>query len=680
MKKYNFDRTLTGQNPKPKFWMSGSFGKWLGKLILFLLMLVAFILLFAIPRCSPGRILPPIAIGEDTTVVTDRGDTLVGKHPELFDPSNPRDNNNGNNPDRSRNAAPVDWPKQIGDGRNPALPPKNDNRIPPTDPGNVYPDPNSGRQLDGAHLLVVLNSDSGDETFNKFAQELSTLYDQATCGIDYYNTLTKLVILTVDPAQRESIKSNLPGQIQDIDFYVCDIEVFASNSVRPSDPAFNYPAYSWQYEPIQAYEAWDITMGSRNVNVAVVDSYFDLDHIDLCGVNVIAPMSIENGTTDVYPKSGVDEGSFVHGTHVAGLVLAQMNNREGSCGIAPNCSFIPVSLGSSINTASLVEGILYAVYQGADVINASIGIALNPDVANSLSLPEQAEIARTEDIPQEMLWDYIFKLCDERNVTIVWAAGNSNILSAIDNSKRGENTVRVDAVDENLCKARFSNFGNVPEYGFDNSTVSAPGCSILSTIPYSDYYPLDGTSMAAPIVTGAVALMKSICPTISNADVIRILKTTAKPLNDTSIGGLLQIRSALDEIVDEFLRYEDVMNNHSLLIGKWESTENLTVSGSDGEPTGEKIVAVFEFTSENAGRIDMEYRIGRRTGEVCSSALSVRYYSDRIVISEATAPVSEQGSTFMEATMTCTPDESGLLKVLYKQSDNSKVEFYLRKI
>ena len=181
-------------------------------------------------------------------------------------------------------------------------------------------------------------------------------------------------------------------------------------------------------------------------------------------------------------------------------------------------------------------------------------------------------------------------------------------------------------------------------------------------------------------MTGAVALMKSICPTISNADVIRILKTTAKPLNDTSIGGLLQIRSALDEIVDEFLRYEDVMNNHSLLLGRWESTENLTVSGSNGEPTGEKIVAVFEFTSENAGRIDMEYRIGRRTGEVCRTNLSVRYYSDRIVISETSAPVSEQGSIFMEAIMTCTPDENGLLKVLYKQSDNSKVEFYLRKI
>ena len=86
MKKYNLEVTFAGQNPKPRFWMSDSFGRWLGKLILFLLMLVAFILLFAIPRCSSGRILPPITIGEDTTVVTDRGDTLVGKHPELFDP------------------------------------------------------------------------------------------------------------------------------------------------------------------------------------------------------------------------------------------------------------------------------------------------------------------------------------------------------------------------------------------------------------------------------------------------------------------------------------------------------------------------------------------------------------------------------------------------------------------
>lgn len=683
MKLYNFDhirKKMTGI----AFWNPDGFWKWFLKTLLFLLLLLLFILVFTIPQCNRRR----NRIGEDQIVVTPDGDTLVGKTPILFDPANPRprtpgdnaDGGLGSNPGGGPGAGrPVEWPEQIEDGRHPALPPDTDNNIPPTNPGDIITDPDSGVEIDGSHLLVVLDSDAGDETFNRFAEELSVLYSSSECSIDYYNTLTKLLILQTTPSLREAIKQELPQKITDIDFYVCDIEVITEGAARPSDPAFSYPMLSWHFEPVQAYEAWEITKGSRNVKVAVVDSYFDLDHYDLRGVNIIDPLSLENGTADVSPAAASDEGSFVHGTHVAGLIFAQMDNAEGSCGIAPGCSFIPVSLGTRMTTASLVEGILYAVYRGADVINASVGIAISDRIARRLTLPEQAVIAQTQDIAQEYLWDYIYKLCDERNVTIVWAAGNSNILSAIDNSKRGKHTVIVDALDQNLRKADFSNFGNLPDYGFQNSTVSAPGCSILSCIPYSDYYPLDGTSMAAPIVTGAVALMKSVCPTLKNTEVIEILKSTARPVEDASIGNILQIRSAIDKIREDFLRFDDVMQDHSLLLGRWESTELLYIS-VNGEPTGEKAAIIIEFSSERSGSLDIEFRVGERTGEICSTNLSVAFSTDRIIINEGNRPMSREGSVFQKASLTCRSDEQGLLNVKYVSEDSSEIEFYLRKL
>lgn len=679
MKIFTLNKTTSVKNGGTPFWMPWGFWRWVLKSISFALLLILFILLFTLPRCgTPQR---QIVIGPDTTIVNPDGNPVVGKHPELFNPENPRPQNPGGNRNNGRGGEPVDWPEQIEDGnrRNPALPPKDRNRVPPTDPGQVIPDPRTGKQVDANHLLVVLDSDQGDETFNRFAEELSSLYDESFCSISYYNTLTKLLVLTVEADLREEIKENLPRQISDIDFYVCDIEVLAPEAVHPTDPAFSYPSLCWHFEPIQAYEAWEITTGSRDVKVAVVDSYFQLDHYEFSGVKIISPVSIENGTTDVSPRADADPGSFVHGTHVAGLIFGQMNNAEGGCGIAPGCSFIPVSLGAGMNTASLVEGILYAIYQGADVVNASIGLSIPQEIANRMSLPLQAEIARTQDIAKEFLWDYIYKLSDERNVTIVWAAGNSNILSAIDNSKRGESTVKVDAVNQNLRKADFSNFGNLPAYGFRNSTVSAPGCSVLSSIPYYDYYPLDGTSMAAPIVSGAVALMKSVCPSLTNREIIETLQNTSLQLKDRSIGGLLQIRDALDRIMEDFMRFEDVMHDHSKIIGQWQSTE-LLLTTQNGQETGEKATITLIFPDEDSGRIEIEYKVGERTGEICCADISVEYSDENIVIRESDYPTSPQGSRFMMAVLTCIPDEQGLLKVFYKHEDDTITEFYLRKI
>lgn len=673
MKRIDLYRMSSSQETGMPFWLPWGLGKWLLKGILFLILLLLFILVFCLER--PERHRDIIGNLPDSTFVTPGGDTLVGKNPRLFNPENPRGRQD------SGDGTPVEWPRNIREGNpDPGLPAPEDNRIPPTDLDDIIIDPRDGRQVDGRHLLVILDSDDGDETFNKFSHDLSEIYTEDLCQIVSYNTLTKIIILEVLPSMREQIKAELPSEIPDLDFYVCDIEVLTQYSVIPDDPVFDYPSMSWFYSAVQAQEAWEITKGNRDVKVAVVDSYFELNHPDLCNVDIVSPISIENGTSNVYPPIWADQVSFVHGTHVAGTIFATMDNAEGISGIAPDCSFIPVSLGSVMNSAALVEGILYAVYQGASVINASIGIAISEDAARRLSRRDQVEIARTADLPQEYLWEYVFKICSERNVTVVWASGNSDLLSAIDNSKRDSTTVKVDAIDLRLRKADFSNYGNLPEYGFSNSTISAPGCQIMSTIPYGDYVPLDGTSMAAPIVTGAVALMKSICPTLTNQEVIEILKYSAKPLEDDSIGDLLQIRNALDMIQGDFMQFDEIIENPQSIIGQWESTILLGVT-VNGELTGEKVKILMTFTSENEGKVEIVYAIGDRSGVVCSAPLSVEFTDDMVTISEIEKPVSANGDAFYKSIYKCSPDSTGLLKAkCYQDTQVDVVEFYLRRI
>lgn len=651
------------------------------RVLLFLAVLLLFLLLFTLRGCDRGEdIFRP-----GRTVITPGGDTLRGQNPRLMNPENDRGTQNaditpgGYIPDDSRF---VDWPKG-GDGpMNPALPSPGENRMSPVNSEERVTDPDNGKELDGAHLFVILDSDAGDVVFNSFAGQLSAAYQPEVCSIEYYNTLSKTILLKVDPQLREEIKNELPSKIARISFYVADVELLTNNYI-PDDPAFSFPDCSWQFEPVQAYDAWEMTKGSQNVTVAIIDSYFDMYHPDLRNVSVVSPYSVERGTNNVLPVFGLidtDPGSYVHGTHVAGIVFATMGNKEGSSGIAPGCRFLPVSLGGVITNYAQIEGILYAVYNGASVINLSMGVSFNPDIVQRITLRDQVAIAEAYGGPVEHLWDYVFHLCNERNVTIVWASGNQNVLSSLDASKRNGSTVRVEAVNQSLRKADFSNFGILPDYGVNNSTVSAPGCGIVSSIPGGDYLSLDGTSMAAPIVTGAVALMKSLDNNLKNSDVVEILRETSKPLEDRNIAGLLQIGDALRKVKDNFLRFDDVISDHTRLLGKWEATSNFSVT-IDGEETGETVKLEMEFDSTESGTVALTYLNGAREGIVCSAPLRVTFSADDMTIRDMADPTDGDKNKFTRSIYRCAPDDSGLLSVSCKQGDDEKIlDFYMRKI
>ena len=112
----------------------------------------------------------------------------------------------------------------------------------------------------------------------------------------------------------------------------------------------------------------------------------------------------------------------------------------------------------------------------------------------------------------------------------------------MDDSKRNHNTIVVSAVDTLLRRADFSNFGNIEGRGLYESTISAPGVKIWGALPGNSYDAWDGTSFAAPIITGVVALLKSQNKDLTTAQIIKILQSTGKPVEDElGIGNLVLI-------------------------------------------------------------------------------------------------------------------------------------------
>jgi subtilisin family serine protease len=110
----------------------------------------------------------------------------------------------------------------------------------------------------------------------------------------------------------------------------------------------------------------------------------------------------------------------------------------------------------------------------------------------------------------------------------VLAAGNSNIMTGFDPFQRSKNTIKVGAIDKNQNKAGFSNFG-------PNTTIYAPGTNIYGAKPGNSYEILQGTSMAAPIVSGFVGLLKSMNKNLNNQQIISILNRNSVSENNLKI-------------------------------------------------------------------------------------------------------------------------------------------------
>lgn len=275
--------------------------------------------------------------------------------------------------------------------------------------------------------------------------------------------------------------------------------------------------YQWNLPVIQTESGWDLTRGDESIVIAIVDTGVDLNHPDLKNRLVEGYNVIENNN---YPDD--DNG---HGTHVAGIIASETNNREGVAGITWFNKIMPVKAMESKGygtTFDIAKGIIWAVDHGADVINLSLG-NYQPS-----SLMKEA-----------VTYAY------EKNVVLIAAAGNDNTDQPSYPAAYPE-VLGVSAVSYNGTRASFSNYG-------DYVDVAAPGVQIPSTYFNQQYAALSGTSMASPHVAGLAGLLLSANPKLRNSQVMNIIKDSAYDLgeqgDDRDFGsGLIDIRNALDSV------------------------------------------------------------------------------------------------------------------------------------
>lgn len=482
--------------------------------------------------------------------------------------------------------------------------------VPPIDERDVIDD--NGRRIVSNRLNILFEAQVGEEGMKEWIEKFKTLYPSDDYQVLFYDVNTKLMSIQVPADRRAEMITELPERIPDIPFMVFE-EGVMDIGYTPSDPAFSATGNpAWHAGAVDAFSAWNITKGAENVVVAVVDSYFDLDNPEFRRSNIVHPYSVANGDDNVelpseYSPSNPDP-VLCHGTMVAALTLGGMDNGHGAAGIAPECSFMPISLGARFGCLAMLQGLLYAINHGAKVVNISAGMTF-ADEMSQLPVDQQIAIARNELLAQEDVWKYVFAMADKFKVTIVWAAGNENVFTALDASKRGDTTIKVSAVDRNFRKADFSNFGNFEDRGIYESTVSAPGVEIYGEVPGTDNaMAIKGTSFSAPIVAGATGLVKSLDPTLSTIGIADIFKSTGRQTNP-EIGPVIQIGQALLKVIDGFMPF-DTFKSMCTSTGAVSSTVPTTIQGTLVPGENDDTTALmplinveFAFSSPTSGTV-----------------------------------------------------------------------------
>jgi len=275
---------------------------------------------------------------------------------------------------------------------------------------------------------------------------------------------------------------------------------------------------TWNIDRVDADLSWAISTGD-SVKVGVIDTGIDLKHPDL-------KANIKGGYNAINPlKSPNDDNG--HGTHVAGIIAA-LDNDIGIIGVGPQIDLYAIKVlnaNGSGYLSDVIEGLDWAVNNGMQVVNMSLGTS--------------------QDVPS--FHEAIINVYNA-GVTIVAAAGNTG--GSVVYPAAYPEVIAVSATDQNNQIASFSSRG--PEID-----LSAPGVSIYSTYKNKSYATLNGTSMAAPHVTGAAALiidtkkcdlnLDNIC---TPAEVKQRLEQTALDLGDSGKdnlygSGLVNVYNAL---------------------------------------------------------------------------------------------------------------------------------------
>jgi subtilisin family serine protease len=312
--------------------------------------------------------------------------------------------------------------------------------------------------------------------------------------------------------------------------------------VTPNDPLLTS---QYHINLLKMTDAWATTPGTSSVSIAVIDTGIDINHPDFVGqlwqntaeVNGITGIDDDgNGRIDDKYGWNTDKSSNQlndlngHGTHVSGIAAAAGNNSVGIAGIAYGCKIMTLKSNAedsdSFYLSSIIESINYAIDNNASIINMSLG-------------------GRGE----YQLFNEAISDAYDAGISIVVAAGNESesIEDNLISPAIHPDVITVAAAnDQGEVDTEYSNFGRALE-------ITAPGTLIYSTYPPSTYRTLTGTSMATPIVSGVLGLLKSAHPTATQQQLLDAITATAldknSPGKDIISGyGLIQPAAALKHL------------------------------------------------------------------------------------------------------------------------------------
>lgn len=524
-------------------------------------------------------------------------------------------------------------------------------------------------------IIVLLDTDQPEVDMARFAKVFKTVYPADEYSVGYYNTSTRVMQLIVPSVELENVLERLPNELPELRFMLTYNEMYGEDESDSGQVDEGYIRH--YYNSIQCIDAWKVTQGSSNVTVAVIDSFFDLTHPALRNTYK-DEINIRDLNRNVAAPKNIPEKRARHGSVVAGIAVGN-DMTSGYRGVAPNCSWMPIALGAKMNSLLIVEGVMYAIYNGADVINISLGSEIKESL-KSISIDEQIDISNKKGKQLQSIWDYIYTIAEKHNSVIVWAAGNDDVLISLDAAKRSDSVINVSAVDVmDNTKTSFSNYGNDVKYNIHYSTLSAPGLFIYSSVPGGLYRQCSGTSMAAPFVAGAVALMKSINKSLRTMEIIRILQQSGLPSRSSNIGPLIQIKDALSLVKDELVCFDDWAEGDAL-IGEYISTETLqVVDANDHKKVIDQVNLGFNILSRTAGVLTIR---GVYSSNIYTAKLSLVIENGQIFIHQLEHAKPQQSSVppIRPYVFECKASDDKLLLCTVKDESGLLFTFNIRRV
>jgi thermitase len=298
---------------------------------------------------------------------------------------------------------------------------------------------------------------------------------------------TGVFVLDLPEQADEAGFANALESRPDVEFAELD-RIVKPADVTPNDPWFG--SWEWYLTRTNTPAAWSITTGDQSIIIAILDTGVDGTHPDLQS-KMVPGWNIYNNNSDTSDVYG-------HGTVVAGTAAASSNNAQGVAAIAWNCPIMPVRISALDGTATysaMASGLTWAADHGARVANISYMASTSSTVKSAASYFQS------------------------KGGVVTSAAGNQGVF---DSSADNPYILTIGSTDVNDVITAWSNTGN-------NVDLTAPG-TVFTTYRGGTYGSTAGTSVSAPIVAAAAALVLSAKPSLTGAQVQDILKQTADDL------------------------------------------------------------------------------------------------------------------------------------------------------